>query len=549
MGIGSKLKKLARKVIPKEASALAPIVSVFNPAIGAALGAAGGLREGNIGKAVMGGLTNYGLGSFAQGMGAPSIGKSLSSGLGSFMQNIPGVSALSGSPIGQGLGSIFKGLNTAGGNAGAMLKNLASGGGFQFPEGAMDVNPATGTYRMQRDGATLQAAKEGGAGNIISDMLGGKKATGTGEGGSNALGFGGNDLLMRALIGGGSYLAEKKDLDEAKKMAAASGQNKSLAELEQQYALAPVYAEGGRADDRNGNVPRPMGFTEETPTRQMTAQEGIMGPASQMEPSLSDFEPIPTYANGGRTGYSDGSDIEDILIEQNLSEGMSLNVAKLLARDEVEKMRERDSSYAAGGRVNAFLGGLFGGNKDAMTDQSGISNDPEYAGWKNMFSQNPELAAMHPRHMEFKQYHDSQGKANGGRIGYENGGLSDKGQALYNQLIQSGSTEEQAMENIMSMFHSGMYDLGNINQMELGERQNKNKGGLADLGGHEMDMRPGGFIPIGAKEKADDIPARLSKNEFVFTADAVREFGDGNVNKGAKKMYDMMNQLEQGARV
>ena len=61
-------------------------------------------------------------------------------------------------------------------------------------------------------------------------------------------------------------------------------------------------------------------------------------------------------------------------------------------------------------------------------------------------------------------------------------------------------------------------------------------------------MRPGGFIPIGAKEKADDIPARLSKNEFVFTADAVREFGDGNVNKGAKKMYDMMNQLEQGAR-
>lgn len=502
MGIGSKLKKLARKVIPKEVSAIAPIVSVFNPAIGAALGAAGGLREGNIGKAVMGGLTNYGLGSFAQGMGAPSIGKSLSSGLGSFMQNIPGVSALSGSPIGQGLGSIFKGLNTAGGNAGAMLKNLASGGGFQFPEGAMDVNPATGTYKMQRDGATLQAAKEGGASNIISDVLGGKKATGTGEGGSNALGFRGNDLLMRALIGGGSYLAEKKDLEEAKKMAAASGQNTSLAELEQQYALAPVYAEGGRADDRNGNVPRPMGFTEETldePTRQMTAQEGIMGPTSNFDPTMmANFQPIPTYATGGR--------------------------------------------------VNAFLGGLFGGDKDAMTDQSGISNDPEYAGWKNMFSQNPELAAMHPRHMEFKQYHDSQGKANGGRIGYENGGLSDKGQSVYNQLIESGATEEEAMQNIMSMFHSGMYDLGNINLMEQNNRQNKNKGGLADLGGHELDMRPGGFIPIGAEEKADDIPARLSKNEFVMTADAVREFGDGNVNEGAKKMYSMMNKLEQGAR-
>jgi len=67
----------------------------------------------------------------------------------------------------------------------------------------------------------------------------------------------------------------------------------------------------------------------------------------------------------------------------------------------------------------------------------------------------------------------------------------------------------------------------------------------------ELDLREtGGFIPpVGVKEKADDIPAMLANNEFVFTADAVRGMGDGNVNKGAQRMYDMMKKLEKGGRV
>jgi hypothetical protein len=71
------------------------------------------------------------------------------------------------------------------------------------------------------------------------------------------------------------------------------------------------------------------------------------------------------------------------------------------------------------------------------------------------------------------------------------------------------------------------------------KRQNKAGGGIM-----EKDMRGGGFIPEGTKERADDVPARLSKNEFVMTADAVRAAGGGSVNKGAKRMYDMMYQLE-----
>ena len=62
-------------------------------------------------------------------------------------------------------------------------------------------------------------------------------------------------------------------------------------------------------------------------------------------------------------------------------------------------------------------------------------------------------------------------------------------------------------------------------------------GGSVLPSGGEMDYRAGGFIPMGSKEKADDVPARLSKNEFVMTADAVKA-------AGAKRMYDLMNNLE-----
>jgi hypothetical protein len=71
------------------------------------------------------------------------------------------------------------------------------------------------------------------------------------------------------------------------------------------------------------------------------------------------------------------------------------------------------------------------------------------------------------------------------------------------------------------------------------------EGGMIDLGGMEKDYRAeGGFVPIGGKEKADDVPARLSKNEFVFTADAVRNAGGGDVDKGAEVMYKTMKNLE-----
>jgi len=98
----------------------------------------------------------------------------------------------------------------------------------------------------------------------------------------------------------------------------------------------------------------------------------------------------------------------------------------------------------------------------------------------------------------------------------------------------------------------GMLDRKGKDDEEMSETlimvEGKKDGGIMNLGGKEMDLRGGGFVPIGKKERADDVPARLSKNEFVFTADAVRAAGGGSVKKGAQRMYDTMKSLENRMR-
>jgi hypothetical protein len=106
-------------------------------------------------------------------------------------------------------------------------------------------------------------------------------------------------------------------------------------------------------------------------------------------------------------------------------------------------------------------------------------------------------------------------------------------------LIKRGADND-----LIKTYVEGISD-SEIEQIRNMMRADKAEGGLMNLGGNEMDLRGGGFVPIGAKEKADDVPARLSKNEFVFTADAVRAAGGGSIENGAQKMYNTMKQLEK----
>ena len=138
--------------------------------------------------------------------------------------------------------------------------------------------------------------------------------------------------------------------------------------------------------------------------------------------------------------------------------------------------------------------------------------------------------------------------ADGGRIGYDMGGdvmmASDESntrllEQLYEDFLDMGFSPKEAAEKAQKAF-----DDMSMKQKEEPNRVMAQEGGIMNLGGLEKDYREGGFVPIGVQEKADDVPARLSKNEFVFTADAVRAAGGGSVDKGADLMYKTMKNLE-----
>ena len=141
--------------------------------------------------------------------------------------------------------------------------------------------------------------------------------------------------------------------------------------------------------------------------------------------------------------------------------------------------------------------------------------------------------------------------ANGGRIGFDNGGgvINPFNEFETFQLKNLGydvagrGTEPFGGESVLR-------DILRVNRANGGRMGFEEGGGIMDLGGMEKDYRAeGGFVPIGKQEKADDVPARLSVNEFVFTADAVRNAGGGDIDQGAQVMENMMKHLEQGGQV
>jgi hypothetical protein len=194
-------------------------------------------------------------------------------------------------------------------------------------------------------------------------------------------------------------------------------------------------------------------------------------------------------------------------------------------------------SYATGGRVKYQDGG------SSKTPPKFIPMDLESVA-KRLFGRNLDNLTYNEKQTIYDYIEANRNKkANGGRIGYEGGGPISLGMELY--LMAKKTFEEQGYNSKEA--HEKALEVSGIKSVvkEYGPGVKKAEGGIMDLGGNEMDLRAkGGFVPIGKKEKADDVPARLSKNEFVFTAKAVRGAGKGDVRKGAKKMYQLMRQYE-----
>jgi hypothetical protein len=129
-------------------------------------------------------------------------------------------------------------------------------------------------------------------------------------------------------------------------------------------------------------------------------------------------------------------------------------------------------------------------------------------------------------------------RAEGGMMSATNSSLIDAYEIYKFDMMEQG-LEPMSIEE----FRDQAIAEGQMASMKSG-RTMAAGGGLMNLGGREMDLRGGGFVPMGKAERADDVPARLSKNEFVMTADAVRAAGGGSIKKGADLMYDQMKQLE-----
>jgi len=132
---------------------------------------------------------------------------------------------------------------------------------------------------------------------------------------------------------------------------------------------------------------------------------------------------------------------------------------------------------------------------------------------------------------------------NGGRIGYKDGANRVSELLITRAGILAKDPDADVSDidgEIFQLTGKTFRSVGGISNIPTGKMRKNNAGVV------ERDYRDeGGFVPVGIKERADDVPAMLSKNEFVMTADAVRGIGNGSVEEGSKKLYNTMKQAEK----
>ena len=304
--------------------------------------------------------------------------------------------------------------------------------------------------------------------------------------------------------------------------------------------------------------------TEEdaTPTR------NLGGLAPRFAGSIFDFTGL---ADGGRAGMMDGGMMEDTPEGgiMDLESGRQMYfLGKLVkkATRAVKKVAKSPFGKAALGAALFKFGGGFGGGKglDSFFGKGSfnpflrkVAGDTAFSGLGNIASKFGMI--------------DSKGAMTlGGKLGLgfgvpfaldalgvgkkeeEDNGLDD----YYKQNnIDIAGIRSNPFKFMAPRFSGSQYQMaadgGRMGYAEGSkEPVAKETMPLLDMDNQEMDLREdGGFVPIGRMERADDVPARLSKNEFVFTADAVRNAGEGDIDKGAEVMYNMMKNLESGGEV
>jgi len=606
-GLGSSLKKFVRNIIPNEISSIAvkaaPFVAPFNPLLAAGMAGIGSFdQSGSLSNALKSGLLTYGGGQFSRFLG----GAGFQQGINPFAGYNPsasfgGLGSLFTSPIGTQTGLQLGQYELFGGPGSEAFKagqNIANVGQQTYTGGAIDPNTGlpfgveasegaikTGvglpsnqyyatdfsTEALPIEYSTDTATKAltstvtpkitsttPGYTDLFKQLLSGdlsQKTEAIKQLGGKALkdiytkpvrNAAGDiidtqidKLALGATIAGGmSYLEAQKAAKEADLVKEEEEYTKAMYEADRQrykdyysQVLKPEYfgittkAKGGRVGFAFGSPEDPSireGITSITLTKEEDGKNNtqVAGMSNNRvaqlmalleDPNIDDdyrkqiqdeIRLLMSKKDGGRIGYKDGKDPYDKLE----SKIVSINPMQ----DDLESQLGIGAMALAPGLAKIMSRGVptFTSAEKTLVIRNLAGRGKGTEAYKELGMTIPEV----------KKIMDNPAKN-----------------------LKDATILKEFIKTVMGKKDGGIMDLRDNFAMgsEVPIRQNQ-------VGIPEMDYRDtGGFVPpIGVKEKADDIPAMLSNNEFVFTADAVKAAGGGSVNKGAQKMYALMKQLE-----
>jgi len=272
------------------------------------------------------------------------------------------------------------------------------------------------------------------------------------------------------------------------------------------------------------------------------AGQGTMDKAyADAQLAMRDYED----SQGGGSGYAEGDQNRGLAVRRAMERG---GHEEQTIQDMLESLGYEDPDpqpLAYGGRVG-YEGG--GGIMDTIVGMFKKENkEPDF----NSMAETVEAVESKPKEMLVDKL----------RVTIMPGQSEQRAiiEAMYNDT--DGVMSDDRKKEFYELYSNQMYRNGEMDRSEFEFIQSeildkdmnqpiaRKDGGMMSVlpEGMEMDYRGGGFIPMGSKERADDVPARVSKNEFVMTADAVKAAGGGSVNEGARRMYDLMNNLEARA--
>ena len=494
-GLGSKFKKFVRKIIPNEVAEIAvkaaPFVAPFNPIAAGLMSGIGSFDQtGRIGSSLKSGLMNYGMGQLARGIGGG-------------MDNLQGMS-LKTMPGKEGFGSYFSSPIQNTGGIGKMFRDTFSTTGSIDDANRYNVllEDELGADRIAKSIAPnpIDIIKKTKTGNILKSI---------------------KDYAMNNKLA--TFLLAKEGFDLL------GGPEETVDEIMDR-------GEGLDVKSIRAEVIEAFKDSSGDKLAALRVKYPFLG--------RQDTKDMSAMAMGGRIGYADAGSVmkdpDEVVagMDNELNPGFFDKLPLIgsskypLNSDQGSSLIEKIQDYKYGTPPPQKPGSTEI-EQEGYTDEYGTFQVRDKKGAPPM-SIEQTIAAMEAEW----------------DIAIEEGYKPGRGGKFDDLGIYSKDDIRRRIELGFDSAKGPETQTGIMKAAYGGRAGFAEGGGIMDLGGMEKDYRAeGGFVPIGREEKADDVPARLSVNEFVFTADAVRNAGGGDIDRGAEVMENMMKHLEQGGQV